>query len=109
MDGWQKLNCQLRLPQIPISDTALTATYICIMKRFFLLITVLLIASYSYAQNDPTVPPYKRFPTYPPVKILLADSSYFGKDDLAKKSSVMLMLFSPQCNHCQHETEEILN
>jgi len=98
-----------RFARITISDTADTATYLCIMKRYFLLITVLLVTTHSYSQNDPTIPPYKRFPTYPPVKILLADSSYFGKDDLTKKSSVMLMLFSPQCNHCQHETEEILN
>jgi thioredoxin-related protein len=35
-------------------------------------------------------------------------ASYFTKDDLPKKSAVMLMLFNPQCDHCQHETEEII-
>ncbi len=35
-------------------------------------------------------------------------TSYFTKEDLPKKSAVMLMLFNPQCDHCQHETEEII-
>ncbi len=54
-------------------------------------------------------PPYKRFPSVPPFKLLLTDSSsHFTKDDLAKKKAVMFMLFSPDCDHCQHETEEII-
>jgi hypothetical protein len=41
--------------------------------------------------------------------LLLTDSSrYFTKDDLAKKKAVMIMLFSPDCEHCQHKTEEII-
>jgi hypothetical protein len=61
------------------------------------------------AQTDTFPPPYKRFPEYPPVKLLLPDSvSFFTKDDLPKKSPVMLMMFNPQCEHCQHETEEMV-
>ena len=62
------------------------------------------------AQND-SLPeaPYKRFPTPPPFKLLLTDSSnYFTKDELARKKAVMIVLFSPDCEHCQHETEEII-
>lgn len=64
----------------------------------------------GFTQND-SIPeaPYKRFPTPPPFKLLLTDSStHFTKDDLAKKKAVMIMLFSPDCEHCQHETEEII-
>lgn len=62
-----------------------------------------------FAQTDSIQPPYKRFPTYPPVKLLLPDSiSYFSKEDLPKKSTVLLILFNPQCEHCQHETEDII-
>lgn len=50
--------------------------------------------------------PYKKYPVYPPVKLLMADSlSWFAKDDLPRKQAVMLLLFNPKCEHCQHETE----
>ncbi len=63
----------------------------------------------GFAQGDSTRAPYLRFPNFPPVKLLMPDSaSYFTKNDLSKKSAVMLMLFNPQCDHCQHETEEII-
>lgn len=62
-----------------------------------------------FGQNDSTKAPYLRFPSFPPVKLLMPDSaSYFTKNDLSKKSAVMLMLFNPQCDHCQHKTEEII-
>lgn len=50
--------------------------------------------------------PYKKYPVYPPVKLLMADSlSWFTKSDLPNKKPVMLLLFNPKCEHCQHETE----
>jgi thioredoxin-related protein len=80
------------------------------MKKTFFL--VLLSAFYlaAFTQND-SLPeaPYKRFPTPPPFKLLLTDSvTYFTKDDLSKKKAIMIMLFSPDCEHCQHKTEEII-
>jgi thiol-disulfide isomerase/thioredoxin len=74
--------------------------------------TVFALATYffSIAQNDSVqLAPYKRFPTVPPFKLLLTDSSTsFTKEKLDKKKSVMIMLFSPDCDHCKHETEEII-
>ena len=62
-----------------------------------------------YGQNDSLQPPYIRFPSFPPVKLLLPDSvSYFTKKDLDKKTAVLLMMFNPKCEHCQHETEELI-
>jgi thioredoxin-related protein len=62
-----------------------------------------------FAQIDSILPPYKKFPGFPPVKLLLPDSvTYFTRNDLPKKTAVMLMLFNPQCEHCQHETEELI-
>ncbi len=79
------------------------------MKKILLLGVVLAGALWSYGQVNSNQPPYLRFPAFPPVKFLLPDSSsYFTKDDLKKKSAVMLMVFNPQCDHCQHETEELL-
>lgn len=79
------------------------------MKKHILLFLLTVIAGAAFAQADSIQPPYKKFPTYPPVKLLLPDSvSYYTKTDLPKKTPVMLMLFNPQCEHCQHETEEII-
>ena len=80
------------------------------MKNTLLLSLALATYFFSFAQSD-SIPqaPYKRFPTIPPFKLLLIDSStHFTKDDLAKKKPVMLMLFSTDCDHCKHETEEII-
>jgi thiol-disulfide isomerase/thioredoxin len=79
------------------------------MKKQLLLLASFVITLAGLCQSDSTLAPYKRFPTYPPAKILLPDSSsYFAKTDLNKKSSVIVMVFNPGCEHCQHETEAIL-
>ena len=81
-----------------------------LMKKNILLIILFISTLSSYCQNDSIQPPYKRFPALPPLKLLLTDSStYFTKNDFKKKSDILLILFSPDCDHCQHETEEIIN
>ena len=60
------------------------------------------------AQADSTLPPFKRFPTYPPIQLLLSDSStLFSKSDLPAGKPVFLLIFSPECSHCQQEAEQI--
>ena len=55
-------------------------------------------------------PPYKRFPTVPPLKLLLTDSTtIFTDKDLKKNIPLFLILFSPDCEHCQKKTEELIN
>ena len=55
-----------------------------------------------------TVPPYKRFPTLPPIQLLLGDSvTKYTKENIPGKKPVLVMLFSPDCNHCQHTAEEM--
>jgi thiol-disulfide isomerase/thioredoxin len=79
------------------------------MKKCLLLCTLTLIILPGYSQNDSTLAPYKRFPSFPPVTLLLPDSvQHHIKDELPKKLPVMLMIFNPTCEHCQHETEEII-
>ncbi len=79
------------------------------MKRIVGVVLCLFAVSVTFAQTDSILPPYKKVPIYPPVKLLLPDSaSYFTKEDLPKKSAVLLMLFNPDCSHCRHETEEII-
>ncbi|HET9825752.1 MAG TPA: thioredoxin [Chitinophagaceae bacterium] len=80
------------------------------MKRSLLLPLLLLVAFVSFSQQDSTqLPPFKRFPTVPPFKLLKIDStSYFTKNDLKKNKPVLIILFNPDCDHCKHEIEDIL-
>ena len=77
------------------------------MKKTILAV-LLLSGLCSFGQKDTIQPPYLRFPDFPPVTLALPDGGKFTKADLDKKAAVMLMLFSPQCDHCQHETEELI-
>lgn len=80
------------------------------MKKTAVLVAFLFGTLFIHAQADSIQPPYKRYPIYPPVKLLLPDSStYYNKEDLPKKSPVMLMLFSPTCEHCKHETKSMVD
>ncbi len=80
------------------------------MKKSVLLLIGFIFTTSIIAQTDSLAAPYKRFPSFPPAKLLLPDSvSFFTKADLPKKMPVMLMVFSPDCEHCQHETEELIN
>lgn len=75
-------------------------------KLFFSLLLICL-GKTGYSQADTSLL-YLRFPSVPPFKITnVADSSYFSKDDLKKHKAVMIIIFSPDCEHCQHETIEL--
>ena len=78
------------------------------MKRWLICILVLL-SSVTYGQvADTSQPYYKRFPTVTPFQILLSDSStIYTRSHLPKNTPVAFLVFSPDCNHCQHEAEEI--
>lgn len=80
------------------------------MKKMFSTLLLWGMVFFVAAQKDSLqLPPYKRFPTLPPLKLLLTDSTtWFTKDGLPAKKAVMVMLFSPDCDHCKHETEEII-
>lgn len=80
------------------------------MKQWFLFLFFFGLGLLAGAQvADTTLAPYQRFPTLPPLQILLGDSTTkYTKDDLPRKKPVLLMLFSPECSHCQHTAEEML-
>lgn len=76
------------------------------MKLFFAFF-FLVCFSVAFAQQDTTIPPYKRYPTVPTLQLLTMDSTLYTKTNLPKKKQVLLMLFSPDCDHCQHEAEQL--
>lgn len=77
--------------------------------KFLITTAFILLTSLALCQQAPTELPYKRFPGLPPIQLLLSDSSTkFTKDNLKKDKPVLLMIFSPECNHCQHTAEEMV-
>lgn len=79
------------------------------MKKTALLLFFVALFWSAAAQTDSIQPPYKKVPVYPPVKLLNTDSAtYYTKANLPKNKAVMLMVFNPDCDHCQHETEALV-
>jgi thioredoxin-related protein len=80
------------------------------MKKIFLFSCFISITIITFSQADSNaLAPYQRFPSIPPFNLLKVDSSsYFTKNDLKKNKPVLIILFSPDCDYCQHETEEII-
>ena len=82
------------------------------MKRAFILIAGLFISFTGFSQGveaDTSKPVYLRFPTIPQFTIYKAsDSSKFTREDLEKRKSTVFIIFSPDCEHCQHETEALI-
>jgi thioredoxin-related protein len=80
------------------------------MKKFFFLNVAVFFFITAYSQQETTPPLYKRFPTPPPFKLLGTDSSTILTDkDIKKNKAVFIMVFSPDCDHCQHHAEEMVN
>ncbi len=66
------------------------------------------ICAAVFAQQD-TGAVYLRFPVIPKFTVFKApDSTSFSREDLHKNKPVIFMIFSPDCEHCQHETEKLL-
>lgn len=79
------------------------------MKTKLILSIFCFVSASVLAQTQPE-PPYKRFPTHPPLKLLLIDSStVFTEKQLQKNTPLFFILFSPDCEHCKKETEELID
>jgi len=81
------------------------------MKKILILLWSLLTAIFCFCQIDSaSLPPYKKTRTLPAFDLLMTDSvSHYTKADLPKSKPVLIILFDPNCDHCKHETEEILH
>ncbi|HWB92883.1 MAG TPA: thioredoxin fold domain-containing protein [Puia sp.] len=89
------------------------------MKKAFLALIAIAFCYVLSAQpklpNQPATDPanaqapFMKFPTIPPFHLLALDStSYLTPADLKKGRKTLVMYFSPDCEHCKHQTESIL-
>jgi thioredoxin-related protein len=85
------------------------------MKYIFPFMLLLLCQPAAAQTIEPVTPVkedtalYLRFPVVPPFSIIkVPDSSRFAKADLKKKKKTLLIIFSPDCDHCQQETKDLI-
>jgi hypothetical protein len=78
------------------------------VKKFIITAFCFALISGLFAQEAPSKPGYLRFPTLPPFTLIKADSSTLTRNDLAKNRATLFMFFSPDCEHCQVQTDSIL-
>ncbi len=85
------------------------------MRLIIILLLSVVISFSSTAQTNTataghdTLAPYQKTPYIPSFKIQMPDSSWFSKSNLQPKKPTLILYFSPDCGHCQLETEELLS
>ena len=78
------------------------------MKWIYILILSLFCFQQADAQAD-SIPVYKRFTGLPVFSMMkIPDSIKFTRDNLSKKKATIIMLFSPDCDHCVQATNDLL-
>jgi thioredoxin-related protein len=75
--------------------------------RLITLFVAVLFSSLLHAQKDTTAP-FRRNPIIPPFELLQTDSSILTKEKIEKKHNTLIMYFSPSCEHCQHQTKDMI-
>ena len=79
------------------------------------LITIFILSTfYSLSQTDSsvqtsdTLAPFQKSKVIPTFSIQQPDSTWFFNTSLLEKKPILIVYFSPDCGHCQLETDEIL-
>ena len=79
------------------------------MKRALIVVACFFLLLDLQAQTAaPAEPAYVRNPDFPPIRLLEVDSLHFvTKADIKKNKKVLLLFFSPDCEHCKHQIRDI--
>lgn len=80
------------------------------MKKFvFIFIAVISINSLLAADKHDSIPAHLQHMLLPDFKILLPDGkTSFYTENLSKKKKTIIINFSPECEYCQLQTEELI-
>jgi thioredoxin-related protein len=81
------------------------------MKNFltFFIIIFSNITTFAQTTTEPLAPAYIRIPSVPPFNITIApDSISFTKENLKKKRATIIVVFSPDCDHCVQSTADLI-
>jgi thiol-disulfide isomerase/thioredoxin len=77
------------------------------MKKITAFLLTLFISIASFAQYD-TTPPYLKTKAVPNFVLLNTDSVAFTQNVLTENKNTIIMLFNPECGHCQEQLELLL-
>lgn len=87
--------------------------------KHYLIVLLLCLPALMNAQSNKTTtpapataaqdqPPYLQFPTPPAFEYTLPDGKVITKKNLKKNVKTLIFVFSVDCDHCKHLTEEML-
>lgn len=79
------------------------------MKKVLILIAFTGSVIFVTAQKDTSPNSLSKFETIPAFNVYtVPDSTAFTNKNLLKNKPLVIMFFSPDCEHCQKETKELL-
>ena len=79
------------------------------MYKLFVVLMSLGICIVTNAQQSPAQPQRQQSPVVPPFHIMKVDSSsFYTNSDLKKHHETLIMYFSPECDHCKHQTRDLI-
>ena len=83
------------------------------MKKLTLLSAFFLISYACFSQTSTkkdNAPTYISNPAIPDFKVYMApDSTLFTNENFRKNKSTLIVVFSPECGHCQHVTNLLID
>ena len=78
------------------------------MKKSAFIFLMLVININVFSQTDTTAP-YLKTKLLPAFSLLTIDSVEFSQSILDEKKNTIIMLFNPECDHCQEQLELLLS
>lgn len=78
------------------------------MKNLMLLVVAAFISTTAFTQTDTTAP-YLKTKSLPEFRLLTIDSVEFNQSILDETKSTIIMLFNPECDHCQQQLDLLLS
>jgi thiol-disulfide isomerase/thioredoxin len=78
------------------------------MKKIIVFIAVTFLSIAVFSQYDTTAP-YLKNKALPNFSLLSLDSLAFTQDILAEGNTTIIMLFNPECAHCQDQLQLLLS
>jgi thiol-disulfide isomerase/thioredoxin len=77
------------------------------MKKITVFLLTLFTSIAAFAQYD-TTPPYLKTKVVPNFVLFNTDSVVFTQNVLTENKNTIIMLFNPNCGHCQEQLELLL-
>ena len=78
------------------------------MKKIIVFLIVTVCSSTAFCQYD-TTPPYLKNKTLPAFNLLSLDSAVYDQKVLVENNNTIIMLFNPECEHCQDQLKLMLS